>query len=338
MVKENNIVIYSKMENLTTKYLGLTLSSPLIVSSSGLTSSIGHLKEAEESGAGAVVLKSLFEEQIYHHVHAFHSTTGVYPEADDYLSNYIHDNSVEAYLELIRNAKKNIKIPVIPSINCYSSKGWIKFARNIADAGADAIEINVFFMPVNRKKSSAESEKLYFDLIEALKKILKIPVVLKIGYRFSNILYMIDQFYLRGIEGVVMFNRFFEPDIDINKMDIVPASVLSQESEKRSVLRWIAMASAQGIKIDISASTGVHSGQDAVKYLLAGAQTVQVCSVLYNKGISHVKTMNNQISDWMNTKGFTKIEDFRGKLNYANYGKPTVFERNQFMKYFSSFE
>jgi len=326
------------MENLKTKYLGFTLGSPLIVSSSNLTSTIGQLKEAEENGAGAVVLKSLFEEQINHHIHSIRSASLGYPEADDYLSNYIQSNSVENYLSLIRNAKKNLSIPVIPSINCYTSRGWTGFAKNIADAGADAIEINVFFMPTDRKKSSADSEKLYFDLIESLKKTIKIPVALKIGYRFSNILYMIDQFYIRGIAGVVMFNRFYEPDIDINRMEVIPASILSQENERRYVLRWIGMASAQDIKIDISASTGVHTGQDAVKYLLAGADTVQVCSALYNKGIPFIKTMNKQISDWMTTKGFRNIDEFRGKLNYLNYEKPTVFERTQFMKYFSSFE
>jgi dihydroorotate dehydrogenase (fumarate) len=325
------------MENLTTRYLGLTLKSPLIISSSGLTSTLGQLKEAEESGAGAVVLKSLFEEQINHHINSIQSSVG-YPEADDYLSNYIQSNSVETYLDLIRSAKKNLTIPVIPSINCFTSRGWTGFAKNIAEAGADAIEINVFFMPNNRKKSSAESEKLYFELIESLKKTVKIPVALKLGYRFSNILYMIDQFYIRGIEGVVMFNRFYEPDIDINKMEVIPAAIFSQENERRYVLRWIGMASAQDIKIDISASTGVHSGQDAIKYLLAGADTVQVCSVLYNKGIPFISTMNKQISDWMASKGFKNIDDFRGKLNYLNYKKPTFFERTQFMKYFSSFE
>jgi len=325
------------MEYLSTKYLGLTLKSPLIVSSSRLTSTLGQLKEAEDSGAGAVVLKSLFEEQINYYVHSASSSSD-YPEADDYLSNYIQSNSVDNYLDLIRKAKGNLGIPVIPSINCYTSRGWTGFAKNIEEAGADAIEINVFFMPVDRKKSSVESEKLYFELIESLKKSVKIPVALKIGYRFSNILYMIDQFYNRGIEGVVMFNRFYEPDVDINRMEIIPASIFSQENERRYVLRWIGMASAQDIRIDISASTGVHSGQDAIKYLLAGAHTVQVCSVLYNKGIDYLKTMNRQISDWMNVKEFKGISDFRGRLNYANYQKPGVFERTQFMKYFSSFE
>jgi dihydroorotate dehydrogenase (fumarate) len=323
------------MINLTSKYLGLELKSPLIVSSSRLTSSLSNLKEIEKAGAGAVVLKSLFEEQINYHISTLQSASG-YPEADDYVSFYTRSHSVDEYLDLIKSAKKSIAIPVIPSINCYSSRGWIDFARTIADAGADALEINVFFLPTDRKKSAADSEKIYFELIEKLKSIISIPIALKIGYRFSNILYMIDQFYMRGVEGVVLFNRFYEPDIDINKMEIVPASIFSDESEKRNVLRWIAMTSGQNTGIDISASTGVHSGDDAVKYLLAGANTVQVCSVLYEKGISYLKTMNQQITDWMSEKAFKNIGEFRASLNYHNYEKPVVFERTQFMKYFSA--
>jgi dihydroorotate dehydrogenase (fumarate) len=256
------------MEKLVTSYLGLTLKSPLIVSSSRLTSTIAHLEEAEENGAGAVVLKSLFEEQILHHISTL-SVSQNYPEADDYISYYTRSHSVEEYLNLIGNARKRIKIPVIPSINCFSSEGWISFAKNIADSGADAIEINVFFMPLDRKRSSGDAEKIYFELIEKLKATVSIPIAIKIGSRFSNILYMIDQFYMRGVEGVVMFNRFYEPDIDTDKLKIIPASIFSNDLERRYVLRWIAMASAQDINIDISASTGVHSGEDAVRYLLS---------------------------------------------------------------------
>ncbi|MCX6329443.1 MAG: dihydroorotate dehydrogenase-like protein [Bacteroidia bacterium] len=323
------------MEKLAVKYLGLTLKSPLIVSSSRLTSTLGYLKEAEDSGAGAVVLKSLFEEQITQHINTLSSSSG-YPEADDYTSFYIKSHSVEEYLNLIRKAKEILSIPVIPSINCFSSEGWTGFAKNIVEAGADALEINVFFLPLDRKKSAAEAEKIYLDLIEKLKKTVRIPIAIKIGYRFSNILNMIDQFYMRKVEGVVMFNRFYEPDINIDKIDIVPASIFSHESERRYVLRWIAMASAQDIKIDISASTGVHSGADAVRYLLAGAHSVQVCSVLYEKGIPFLKQMNRQIETWMDKNGFRTINDFRAKLNYRNYEKPVIYERTQFMKYFSS--
>ncbi len=325
------------MEKLATKYLGFDLRSPLIVGSSKLTSTTDRCKEAEDNGAGAVVLKSLFEEQINYSVNQYPSLSG-YPEADDYIANYTKSNSVDEYIDLIRKAKESLNIPVIPSINCYTSTGWTDFAKNIAEAGADALEINVFFLPLDRKKTSAESEKIYFDLIEKLKKSIRIPVSIKIGYRFSNILYMLDQFYMRGVEGVVMFNRFFEPDIDINTMKVVPASILSKENEKRYVLRWIGMSSAQNIRINISASTGVHSGEDAVKYLLAGADSVQVCSVLYNKGIRYLKTMNNQIVEWMDRNQFKNISDFRGRLNYANYEKSAFFERTQFMKYFSSHE
>ncbi len=323
------------MEKLSAKYIGLTLKSPIIVSSSRLTSTIGYLKEAEDNGAGAVVLKSLFEEQIKQSISTIHSSPG-YPEADDYLSHYIKAHSVDEYLTLIRKAKEILSIPVIPSINCYSSEGWTGFAKDIADAGADALEINVFFLPMDRKKSSADCEKIYLDLIEKLKKTIRIPLAIKIGFRFSNILNIIDQFYMRRVEGVVMFNRYFEPDIDINKIEVVPASIFSNESEKRLVLRWIGMASAQDLKIDISASTGVHSGADAVKYILAGAHSVQVCSVLYEKGIPFIKEMNRQIETWMDQNKFNSINDFRGKLNYRNYSKPVVYERTQFMKYFAS--
>jgi dihydroorotate dehydrogenase (fumarate) len=323
------------MEKLTTKYLGLTLKSPVILSSSRLTSTIEGLLEAEENGAGAVVLKSLFEEQIMHHINAMPSSSG-YPEADDYIAYYTKSHSVDEYLSLIKDAKKKLSIPVIPSINCFSSEGWIDFARNISESGADALEINVFVMPVDRKTSSADSESIYFELIEKLKAKVTIPITLKIGSRFSNILYMIDQFYMRGVEGVVMFNRFYEPDIDIHKLEIVPASVFSKTDERRNVLRWIAMASAQDIKIDISASTGVHSGDDVIRYLLAGADTVQVCSVLYQKGIGYLKTINQELADWMTKNNFKNTDEFRGKLNWTNYDRPTVFERTQFMKYFSS--
>jgi dihydroorotate dehydrogenase (fumarate) len=323
------------MQNLSTDYLGLKLSSPIIVGSSSLTSNIDNLKVAEDNGAGAVVLKSLFEEQIAHYINKL-SDHSSYPEADDSIAYYTRSKSVEEYLDLITSAKKSLKIPVIPSINCVTTEEWTNFAKHIVDAGADALEINVFFLPVDKNISSDEAEKLYFDLIVKLKKIIKIPIVLKIGPRFSNILYIIDQFYKRGAEGVVLFNRFYEPDIDINKKTIIPASIFSNENDRRYVLRWIAMASALDIKIDISASTGVRSGADVIKYLLAGATTVQVCSVLYEKGIPFIKKMSKEIEEWMLKNEYKNINNFRRKLNYSNIGNPSVFERSQFIKYFSS--
>ncbi len=323
------------MDKLTTTYLGLNLCSPVIVASSRLTSDIRNLQLAEENGAGAVVLKSLFEEQIMFHINEVPAITG-YPEADDYISGYTREHTVETYLSLIREAKKNLKIPVIPSVNCFSPGSWTDFARKIEDAGADALEVNAFFLPLDRKMSSVEAEKAYFELAGKLVKRVSIPVVMKISPRFSNILNMVNEFYSRGVKGVVMFNRFYEPDIDISKIEIVPASVFSTREEMRYVLRWIGMTSAQGLKIDVSASTGVKCGEDVIKYLLAGADTVQVCSVLYQKGIPVLKDINYEISAWMTSHNFDDLREFRGMLNWKNTRKPVVFERTQFMKYFSS--
>ena len=325
------------MNKLKTTYLGLDLRSPLIVSSSRLTSSLDNLKEAEECGAGAVVLKSLFEEQIMHSINAVKVPSG-FPEADDYLAYYTKSYSVDEYIELIVNAKKELSIPVIPSINCYTSEGWTEFAEKISDSGADALEVNVFFMPTDRKRSSEDSEKIYLDLIEKLRERVRIPMAFKIGPRFSNLLFMLDQFYMRGLQGVVMFNRFYEPDIDVNKMEIVAAPIFSTAEERRYVLRWIAMTSSQDFKLDISASTGVRKGEDAVRYILAGASAVQVCSVLYQKGIPYLRTLNEEISVWMDKMNFKSINEFKGKLNWTSYKNPEAFERTQFMKYFSSMD
>ncbi len=323
------------MNKLNTRYLGFDLRSPLIVGSSGLTSSLSKLKQAEENEAGAVVLKSLFEEQINYSAGAL-SGTSDYPEAEDYILNYTRSNSVDEYLKLIRSAKESLSIPVIPSINCISSEGWTDFAKNVVSAGADALEVNVFFLPTDKHLPSSEAEKLYFKLLEDLRSKIKIPIVIKLGQRFSNLFYVVDQLHKRGANGVVLFNRFYEPDIDIERMDIVPSAVFSSEAERRYVLRWIAMASSQDIKIDISASTGVNTGEDAIRYLLAGADTVQVCSSLYKNGITHLKKISDEMVLWMDRKGFRSIDDFRGKLNWLNFENPATYERTQFMKYFSS--
>lgn len=325
------------MGMLSVKYLGLGLKSPVIVSSSRLTSTIPNLIEAQKNGAGAVVLKSLFEEQINIQAGQIPDIAG-YPEADDYIRNYSVANSVDEYLTLIKNAKKELSIPVIPSVNCYTSGSWIDFAKKMEDAGADAIEVNMFFLPDDRKLSGSAAEKTYFELAEKLTKQIRVPVAIKLGFRFSNILYIIDQLYMRGIKGVVLFNRFYEPDIDLEKMEVNSASVFSTASESRYVLRWVAMAASQDIKIDISASTGVHSSEEALKYLLAGAGSVQVCSVLYKNGLSYLKDINNGIESWMTDKKFTSVNEIKGKLSWKNSDKPAAWERTQFMKYFASEE
>lgn len=325
------------MSNLKTNYLGLTLKSPVVVSSSRLTSNIGNLISAEDHGAGAVVLKSLFEEQIMYYINEYRQVDN-YPEADDYIASYTRSHSLDEYLSNLKEAKKSLTIPVIASINCFSRGSWIDFSRKIQDAGADALELNAFFMPSDGSITSKDAEMEYLNLIEELIQKVTIPVSVKLGMRFTNVLNIINSFYVRGVKGVVMFNRFYEPDIDINKMEIVPAQVFSNPDEKRYVLRWIAMASAMGLKLDISASTGVHDGEDVIKYMLAGANAVQVCSALYRNGIPFISTINKEIEDWMKHKGFSSIDEFRGRLNWKNTEKPVLFERTQFMKYFSSFD
>ncbi len=324
------------MTTISTRYLGLELSSPVIVGSSNFTSKVESIAEAEAAGAGAVVLKSLFEEQIVSLAHSM-SSAELYPEADDYLQYYTRTNSVEAYLDLVAGARKRVNIPVIASINCFSPKGWIDFALEIEKAGADALEVNIFFIPTDMLKGSTASETIYFQIIDNLKKKLKIPITVKIGQKFSNLLNFVWQIYNHGATGVVMFNRFYEPDIDIENMKIVPASVLSNPVEQRYVLRWIGMVSAQDIEIDISATTGVYSSEDAIKYLLAGATTVQVCSALYKRGFRVVSEINEGLHKWMANKEFKAVDDFRGMFNYRNIDNPSLFERSQFMRHYSSY-
>jgi len=323
------------MADLNVKYLGLSLRNPIIVSSSGLTDSVKKIIEAEKAGAGAVVLKSLFEEQLSFEAGQYQANTN-YPEAEDYIRNYTRDNSVDQYLTLIEEAKAAVNIPVIASINCVSASDWIDFSKKIEAAGADALEINVFFLPANKDQSSSKHEDLYGELAEKLKQIIHIPLSFKLGRQFSNLLNLVDRMYHRQVEGVVLFNRFYEPDIDINDLKIVPSEVFSSPSEIRQTIRWVGIMSNAIEHIDIAASTGVHDGTSVIKLILAGASVVQVCSVLYKNGIGHISSMISELEAWMDKRGFENIGDFKGKLNYGNIPDPSLYERSQFMKYFSS--
>lgn len=323
------------MANLQTNYLGLTLKNPVIVSSSGLTSTVESIQKLETNGAAAVVLKSLFEEQILQEAGSL-SLHSDYPEAEDYLRGYVTSNSVEKYLNLISKAKKAVSIPVIASINCFSASKWIDFAAKIQEAGADALEVNVFLLPTDIKKTAESYESIYFTLAEKLKKVISIPVTFKLGNHFTNPLRIIEQLWFRDVKGVVLFNRFFAPDIDIEKLDVNSAEVFSNPADIRDSLRWVALASHAIPHIDISASTGVHSGEAVVKMLLAGASTVQVCSVLYKNGPAYLKGMIDFLNQWMDRKGYKEINEMQGTMNYGKIGDPEVYERSQFMKYYSS--
>lgn len=320
------------MSQLETTYLGLKLKNPVIVGSSGLTSSIDKIKKIEEKGAGAIVLKSIFEEQIKFEAGRLANGSDS-PEAWDYVNYYVKNNTIQQYLDLIKKAKQEVKIPVIASINCVSSKEWTGFAKSIEEAGADAIEINVFVLPNDRNATAEKYENIYFELAEQLKSTLNIPFAFKLGSHFSNLVGFIQKL---NVPGVVLFNRFYAPDIDIDNMKFTASEVFSNPADIRNSLRWVGIISSKISDLDIAASTGVHDGKAVVKQILAGANAVQVCSTLYKNGIGHLESIIKEIEEWMSKHGYNNIDEFRGKMSYAKIDDPLVYERSQFMKYFSS--
>jgi len=323
------------MIDLSTSFAGLSMKSPIIVSSSGLTSSVDRIKKVAAAGAGAVVIKSLFEEQINHEIGNM-SAGSDYPEAGDYIRTYARENSLEEYLSLIRSAKEAVDLPVIASINCVSASEWIDFAGRIEEAGADALELNIYFLPIDKNKEPSAYEKEYLHLVSEVKKRASLPLIVKLGNGFSNITWMVDQLYKRGAAAVVLFNRFYAPDINTDELSFGSAEVLSTPAELRTTLRWIGIVSSQVKQMDLGASTGVHSGMAVVKQILAGATAVQVCSVLYRNGLDYIKDMTLEMKKWMEKNQYESPGDFRGKMNYGSLDDPSVYERAQFMKYFSS--
>lgn len=328
------------MASLDTSYMGLSLKSPIIAGSSGITNQIDNLVALEKAGVGAVVLKSLFEEQIRNEIlkaSVDGHNSSVYPEAYDYIAQYTRSDSIESYLNLIREAKSKLSIPVIASINCVSANEWLDFAAKIEQAGADALELNIFMLPSDTYRTGDDNEAVYHSIINQVLKVVNIPVSIKMSSYFSSLGKTALQLSWTGIKGMVMFNRFYSPDIDIDKMEVTSGFVFSNPSDISMPLRWIAMLSGR-LHCDICASTGVESGEAAIKMLLAGAKAVQVTSVLYKRGIAEVALMNEKILSWMNAKGFATIEDFRGKLSLKNSQNPAAYERVQFMKHFSGIE
>ncbi|PID92188.1 MAG: diguanylate cyclase [Bacteroidetes bacterium] len=322
------------MIDLSTSFAGISLKSPIIVSSSGLSNSLGRIEKMAKAGAGAVVLKSLFEEQIRHETGLLMEEND-YPEAVDYLKAYARENSLDLYLNHIQEAKAAVDIPVIASINCSTSAEWTDFAARIESAGADALELNIYFLPIDRDRDSGRYEKDYLDLAGAVCKQSSIPVIVKLGSGFTNVCWMANQLYMRGAAGLVLFNRFYTPDIRMKDLSFVSSEVLSSPADLRLSLRWIGIVSSQVSEIDLAASTGVHNGHAALKQILAGASAVQVCSVLYRNGIEYIHDILAEMREWMEKQGHESLSDFRGSMNYASLKDPSVYERAQFIKYFS---
>lgn len=328
------------MADISTTYMGLRLKSPVIVGSSGLTNKIDNLKTFEKLGAGAIVLKSLFEEQIRQelnlHIHE-EQINLQYPEAYDYIANYSREKHVNNYLELIRLASESCKIPIIASVNCISTDEWITYAHKFEEAGAAAIELNVFVLPSDPSMNSNKNEQQYFDIVNKVLDTVSIPVSIKISYYFSALAKTVIELSWTGIKGIVMFNRFYSPDIDIDEMKVVSSNVFSSPEEITTSLRWVAMLSAR-LNCDICASTGIYDGAGAIKQMLAGAKAVQIVSTLYKNGFERITRINNELENWMVKNNYHTTDQFIGKFGIKVNENPAAFERVQFMKYFSGIE
>jgi dihydroorotate dehydrogenase (fumarate) len=326
------------MVDVSTTYLGLKLKNPIIAGSSGLSRKAKGVQEFEAAGAGAVVLKSIFEEEIvyeYENVLEEAEKEGLNLDQFDYYDYEIKGQKVKQYTQLIADSKNSVSIPVIASVNCVYSHEWVQFAKQIEQAGADALELNMFFLPSDLDRTVEEKEAAYFDIIAKVKKELSLPIALKISYYFTNLAQMIQRLSNSGVEGLVLFNRFYSPDFDIEKLEVISSNVFSAPSDLSLSLRWIAIMS-QRVNCDLAASTGVHDGNALIKQLLAGANAVQVVSALYKNGKPHIATLLQTLETWMDKKGYNRIEDFRGKMSQAQSSNPALYERVQFMRYFGA--
>jgi dihydroorotate dehydrogenase (fumarate) len=322
------------MKTLATSYLGLNLKNPVIISSSGLTNSAEKNLLLERAGAGAIVLKSLFEEQINLNTEHF-LNEGDYTEAEDYIRTYVQSQNVGEYLNLISDTKKQCTIPVIASINCHKKGDWTGVAKQIEAAGADAVELNIFLLNTDKFGDSNSSEQDYIDIVAEVRKATKLPVAVKIGQQFTNLVSLTQRLVAAGANSVVLFNRFYQPDIDLDTMKIKQGETFSVPTDFSNTLRWTALVSHFVKDANVVSSTGVYGWENAVKAMLAGAKAVEICSTVYKNGNGIIQQTVDGISKWMDEKGYYTLDEFRGKLNKENMGDPTLFERAQFMKYYA---
>jgi dihydroorotate dehydrogenase (fumarate) len=321
------------MADLKTSYMGLNLKSPIIAASSSLTSSLEGVRKCEDAGAGAVVLKSLFEEQITQDKNRMIGGMNfdAHTDAYDFFNAVGTDYYLDEYLGLVENAKKALSIPVIASVNCVSSGQWIDYSERFENVGADALELNMFILPSNIETSGQQIEETYLKILEDVKKKINIPVSVKIGYHFSGMGNFIDLLDKNGADGIVLFNRFYKIDIDLNTLELISSPIISEPSEIYLALQWIALLAGE-LPADFSSATGIHDSEGVIKHLLAGAKTVQLCSTLIKNGISRITDMNRDLENWMQKKEYDKISDFNGILSQENSSHPEAYERTQFIK------
>ncbi|MCL4201463.1 MAG: dihydroorotate dehydrogenase-like protein [Pirellulaceae bacterium] len=322
--------------DLSTHYLGLKLKNPLVASASPLTSKLDSLRRLQDAGAAAAVMHSLFEEQIVHeeieldnlyeqHANSFAESLGYFPELDDY-----HTGPGD-YLKTIEEAKRSLSIPIIGSLNGSSRGGWVRYAKLIEEAGADALELNIYFVPTDQQMSSADVEARYCELVSAVKESLKIPLAVKIGPFFSGLPHFADRLAEAGAEGLVLFNRFLEPDIDLDELVFEPNLILSSRAELRLSLRWLAILRDQ-LSISLAATSGVHETEDVVKALLAGADITMMATVLLQRGAQHLTQMLQELQNWLEEREYESVEQLKGSMSRIRCSDPSQLERANYMK------
>jgi dihydroorotate dehydrogenase (fumarate) len=322
--------------DLSTEYLGLKLRTPLVPSASPLSEHLDHLKEMEDAGAAAVVFHSLYEEQIVQEQHALHLHleygTESYPEALTYFPEPEHFHvGPEAYLDHIAKAKEALQIPVIASLNGSTRGGWVQYAKRIEQAGADALELNIYYLPTEMDLPGAAVEQNYLDILEAVRREVDLPIAVKLAPFFSNFANMARRLENAGASGLVLFNRFYQPDIELETLEVTPNLVLSRSVDMRLPLRWIAILYGR-IGVNLAATGGVHHGLDALKLLMAGADVTMVCSALLRHGISYLRELEREMVAWLEEHEYDSVTQLKGSMSHLNCPDPGGFERAQYMR------
>lgn len=324
------------MADLTTNYLGMQLRTPLVPSASPLSQEVSSIRRMEDAGAAAVVLYSLFGEQLRqesleldHHLSAgtesFAESLSYFPQAIEYRLG------PEGYLEHIRKAKEAVRIPIIASLNGATAGGWAEYAKEIEEAGADALECNIYSIPTDPDVSSAQVEQTYIDIVKAVKHTVSIPVAVKVSPFFSNLANMAKRLVQAGADGLVLFNRFYQPDIDLEKLEIRPNVLLSTPQALRLPLTWIGILYGR-VQASLAATSGVHDPQDAIKLLMVGANVTMICSALLRNGINHLRYLEQGIREWMERREYESVGQMQGSMSQLKCPDPGAFERAQYMR------
>ncbi|HLM98588.1 MAG TPA: dihydroorotate dehydrogenase-like protein [Bryobacteraceae bacterium] len=328
------------MPDLSTSYLGLKLRSPLVASSSPLCKSVDNLCRLEDAGASAIVLHSLFEEQINleaHELDRWLEPNEGFAEAQSYLPDLTSYNiGPEGYVEHIASAKRSVRIPVIGSLNGVSSGGWIRYARLIEQAGADALELNIYYLPTNPSLNSSQVEMMHTELVEEVKGSIRIPVAVKLGPYFSATPNMMMKLDRAGANGLVLFNRFYQPDFDLENLEVIPNLALSNSSELLMRLHWVAVLYGQ-IKADMAITGGVHTAEDVVKSMMAGAKVAMMTSALLRHGITYLAEVKTKLVEWLDEHEYESITEMQGSMSRRAVADPEAFERANYMRVLSSY-